>query len=235
MALLKLKQKRNDGVSYIDNRGSLYYSKHRYRARVHATGVNVLWFAKDEKDLINRLKGHPKRFANADEGTLIKIFNWINANPKKKCNYALRIESNVAAFFSNDLDFLKTLETTGAEIDYTEIDESIPEGTKYFVNEPKHKYRVYLKSKRMPEDFNEKLRDFFARYEKTDTKMSPSRALRDWIKPVPSNLTSWASWKRRYCSSSYFFDYDNESTLTLFMLVFDGIISKKFKLEKRPD
>jgi hypothetical protein len=73
--------------------------------------------------------------------------------------------------------------------------------------------------------------------------ISQSRGLGDVYKRqviVPSGaLTRWlkssSTWQYRWCSSQYSIQYNEESTLTLFMLVFDGMVSRTLKLEKRPD
>lgn len=239
MALLQLPQKRTDGIEFIDQRSSLYYSKYTYRARVHCSGITLCWFCKDETDIQKRANKHPKRWKNADVPTITKFFNWKSEQeklkgPNKKAT--VRIEGNVASVFSNDLDLLKTLGSIGAPVDYTIVDESVPQGTKYFVNQPKYKFRLYLKAKRVPEGFSDRLASFFKRYEGTSTKMSLSPSLKQWLKPIPvMHLTSWATWKRTYCSSNFFVDYNDESTLTLFTLMFDGMIHRTYKLEKRPD
>ncbi len=239
MGLLQLPQKRSDGIEFIDQRAGLYYTKYRYRARFYCKGVTLCWFCKNESDVKERAAKHKKRWQNADIPTVVNFLKWKLEQeqfkgPNRKAT--VRIEGDVAAAFSNNLDLLKTLENLGAVVDYTEVDNSVPEGIKYFVKEPKFKYRFYLKSKRVPDDFSEKLSGFFKRYEGTTIKMSPSPALTSWL--IPSNSTQmvgWYNWKKRYCCSNFFVDYDDESTLTLFMLMFDGMISRRFKLEKRPD
>lgn len=230
MALSKLPQKRSDGIEFIDTRTSLFYSKYRYRARIYIEGITATWWAKDETDLDSIIKR--RRWKNVDKNLILNYLKWTEALPPKNKTYTIRLEGDVGAIFSNDLDFLKTLETIGAEVDYTEVDESVPVGVKYFVKEPKHKYRFYLKSKRVKDTFAKDLKAFIKRYENTGTVFEPSPALRVWLRREGQSTYSWM---HHYCSSSYFIDYDDESSLTLFVLLFDGMISKKYKLEKRPE
>jgi hypothetical protein len=235
MALSKLPQKRSDGVEYIDHRPSLYYSKYKYRARIHLTGITAVWFCSSEEDLEKRVARNQRRFKGADLALLKKFYAWYSVTKQIKPKVCtIRVEGNAGAVFANDLNWLKQLESLGSPVDYTEVDESIPDGVKYFVKEPKYKYRFYLKSKRVSEDFPNKLREFIDKYKDTDTTIVPSTALKEWVNPVPVT-SAYGSWRRRYCSSSYFIDTNQESTLTLFMLMFDGMVSRKFKLEKRPD
>lgn len=232
MALSKLPQKRSDGIEYIDSRAGLYYGKYKYRARIYISGITAAWWASTETELDVLIK-RSYRWKNLNKSLLLSYFMWINSLPPKTSKtYSIRLEGNTAAVFSNDLNLLKTAESIGAVLDYTEVDQSVPQGTKYFVREPAHKFRFYLKSKRVSDSFPADLQNFIDRYSKTDTVIIPSPALSKWLNR--GGVAKYI-WMRNYCSSSYFIDYDDESTLTLFTLLFDGMISRRFKLEKRPE
>ena len=234
MALSKLAQIRSDGIEYIDHRPSLYYSKYLYRARYYCKGITMLWFRKTEAE-IDKQVGSNKRWKDANVPAIKAFLNWKDANNDNydKKLLTIRMEGNVASVFSNDLTMLKTLENLGVVVDFTIVDESIPQGTKYFARDPKHKYRLHLKSKRVADDFPDKLKAFIDRYKDTDTVIIPSRGLKDWVNP--SDRRSMWSWRARYCSSHYYIDYNDESVTTLFMLCFDGMVHRCYKLEKRPD
>lgn len=233
MALSKLPQIRSDGVGYIDNR-SLYFNKYQYRARVYHEGIYLsAWDDYTKEQIVNRIKKNKHRFKNAEADIIINFTQWRKSHSKgKNRTCTVRVEGDVASVFSNDLSELKTLESLGCQIDYTEIFDNIPEGTKYFTKEPKYKYRIYLKSKRVPEEFRQKLDSFINRYKGTDTKLEASVALNGWLK---HDLPTWAVWRRLYSSSHFFINYNDESFITLFGLSFGGMISRKFKLEKRPE
>jgi hypothetical protein len=236
MGLSKLQQIRSDGIGFIDHRVGPYYSKYNYRARLYCTGITLIWWAKTVEEIVTLAARNKKRYQYADVPSVQKFFEWKLANQgdknNKNCN--IRVEGNVASVFSNDLVLLKTLESIGCAVDFTEVDSTMPVGVKYFVNEPKFKYRIYLKSKRVEDVFVDKLNGFVTRYKDSDSKVVPSKALESWLSPS-NRSRGWSTWRNRYCSSSYFFDYNEESTLTLFMLHFDNIVSKRYKLEKRPD
>jgi hypothetical protein len=235
MALLKLPQIRSDGIEYIDQR-HLYFNKYVYRARVYSPGIYYTTWNLSLEDLNKRIQTNKSRLANANVDHLLKFNDWKNNQKKGKDKICtIRIEGNCASVFSNDFAHLKTLEDIGCEIDYTMVADDIPTGTKYFVNEPKYKHRIHLKSKRVPEDFPNKLANLFERYKGTGTKIAPCPSLKDWLsdRGVPS-LGGWLAWKRSFCSSHFFIDYNDESFITLFALSFDNMISRKYKLEKRP-
>jgi hypothetical protein len=239
--------KATTGIDLVDHRSTLYYSKYQYRARISLSGLNRTYFAKNFLDylkVIERLKKGrhgtkmQQELDSIDLDSIERFITWRNTNTDSKNKLAMiRVEGNTAGVFSNDLQLLKTLEKIGpgiAIIDYTEIDQTIPHGTKYYVKEPKYKYRVYLKSKRIDENWKESMRRFIDRYKGTDTVIVPSNSFRLWLSPDGRHRNAWY-WNNHYCSSHYFIDFNEESTDTLFALMFGDMISKRFKLEKRPD
>lgn len=236
MALSQLPTKRIDGIDFIDQRASLYYNKFKYRARFNCRGITLAWFNYTEDEIVEKIKRYPNRFSNANSKHILDFYNWKVATKKDK-TATVRIEGEIASVFSNDLDLLKTLEIIGCPVDYTEVDDTIIAGIKYFVRDPKFKYRIYFKSKRVNEDFRTKLQNFIERYKDTDTVIVASGSLTSWLKDDSNYVRgSWSyHWNKCYTSSNYFIDYNDESTITLFSLMFSGMISKTYKLEKRPD
>lgn len=235
MALLKLQQTRSDGVEYIDHR-SLYYNKYRYRARFYCTGIYLAMWDLSLEEIERKVKSNRHRLKNASADKIKNFTDWKNTQPKgKNKTNIVRIENDTASVFSNDLNSLKTLENLGCHVDYTEIGDNIPVGTKYFTREPKYKHRIYLRSKRVTEDFRNRLSLLFDRYKNTNTNISPSPSLKDWLQ-ISNFGTGWSTWRRLSCSSHFFIDYNDESFITLFALSFDqSMISAKYKLEKRPE
>jgi len=236
MALSQLPTRRSDGIEFIDQRASLYYNKFKYRARFNCRGITLAWFAYTEEEILDKIKKFPSRYTGTNSKHILDFYNW-KLETKKNKTATVRIEGEVASVFSNDLDLLKTLENIGCHVDYTEVDDTIIVGVKYFVREPKYNYRIYLKSKRVNDEFREKMQKFIKRYENTSTVIVPSGALTNWLSDDTNYVRgSWSyHWNKNYTSTNYFIDYNDESTLTLFSLMFSGIISKSYKLEKRPD
>lgn len=236
MALLQLTTKRSDGIDFVDQRSNLYYNKFKYRARFYCKGITLAWFNYTKDEIDERIVKYKNRFLGANSKHIIEFYNWKQLAKENK-TATVRIEGNIASVFSNDLNLLKTLDTIGCTVDYTEVDNTIISGVKHFVRQPKFKYRIYLKSRRVNDDFRTKLQNFIKRYEDTDTVIVPSGSLKSWLKDDSQYVRgSWSySWNKMWTSSNYFIDYNDESTLTLFSLIFSGIISKSYKLEKRPD
>jgi hypothetical protein len=235
MALSRLATRTND-IDFIDQRSSLYYNKFKYRARFYCKGITLAWFNYTEKEIIDKIEKFKNRFVGANSKHIMEFYNWKVATKKNK-SATVRIEGETASVFSNDLDLLKTLESIGCPVDYTEVDDTIIVGIKHFIREPKYKYRIYLKSKRVSDDFRDKLHNFIERYKDTDTVIIPSSSLANWLKDNSQYVRgSWSyNWNKCYTSANFFIDYNDESTLTLFSLMFSGMVSKSYKLEKRPD
>ena len=229
MALSQLPTKRDDGIEFIDQRASLYYNKFKYRARFYCRGITLAWFNYTEDEIKEKIKKYPNRFSGVNSKPIIDFYTW-KVNTKKNKTATVRIEGEIASVFSNDLTLLKTLEVMGCPVDYTEVDDTIISGIKYFIREPKHKFRIYLKTKRVNDDFRTKLQNFIKRYENTDTIIVPSGSLANWLKEDSNYVRgSWSyHWNKQYTSSNYFIDYDDESTITLFSLMFSGLISKSY-------
>ena len=227
----------NQLVIKTDHRESLYYNKYRYRARLKLEGLNRTYNAVSMIDVLKRLKkyGSAKDVVSLDLDSIERFINWRNkyTTPldKSEKQAIIRIEFKTAGVFSNDLQLLQTLESIAGKdaVDYSEIDMSIPTGTKYFVNEPKYNYRVYLKSKRVEDKFIADLSRFIERYKKTDTVIIPSKSLTKWLR---RDVKSWYS---NYSSSNYYIEYNDESTHSLIGIMFGDMIKRRFKLEKRPD
>ena len=220
----------------VDGRETLYYGKYRYRARLKLCGLNRTYNAKSILDVLERMRKYnrPKE-GEIDLDSIERFIDWRNKhassdNASEK-QATIRIECITAGVFSNDLQLLQTLEfiAGAAAVDYSEIDTSVPTGVKYFVRKPQYNYRLYLKSKRVNENFVNDLARFIDRYKNTDTVIVPSDALKKWLK---GNVKHWLY---RYCSSHYYIEYNDESTHSLMGLMFGDMIKRRFKLEKRPD
>jgi hypothetical protein len=225
------------GIDYYEYRDKEFYNKYDYRMRVKIPGVRYTYTCKRSVDLDRKIAGKFKGYGNIRKEDLKTVVDNVSAlkaiidlqSSRKDKNIGLRIESSTVALFSNDLQALHDLKSTiGLQYQYnvTQAQTSEYAGIKEFVNEPKHKFRVYLKSKRVSDTFVTELIQLFAR----TPNLHPSNALIQWISPKQRY-----AWKQRYSSASYFIDYDDESTLSYLALMYGDMLGKKYKLEKRAD
>lgn len=240
MGLLKLVDD-VPGIDFYEYRDQDYYNKYEYRARFNLVGVRYTWYIKDDiQELVNRLnlpETHYNRLSyERDEvrqnlPILEAFIKWRNELKKKK-NSTIRIEHNTVGVFSNDLQELKNIEVSmpGIVCDYTQVQKSNYIGIKHFVRPPKHKFRVYLKPKRVEGTFAVDLYELL----KKNKNLYPCDSLKHWA--AGSALKgSQQSWRYRFTNANHFIDYDDESTLSYLALLHGDMLGKRYKLEKRPD
>ena len=228
------------GIDFYEYRDSEFYNKYVYRARLKLEGIRFTWFAKTPDELRDRVTS--KKFSQQDLPVitenleaLCNFIDWRNQRKKDK-KATVRNEYHTAAVFSNDLTLLQEIKNIGQDlaVDFTEVQTAQYAGIKHFVGEPKHKFRIYLKSKRI-KDKSTFLQDFNDLLERSE-HLHPSPALNMWLKDaINDKHSNYSYWRYAFTSSSHFIDYDDESTLSYLALMYDGMLGKKYKLEKRPD
>lgn len=230
------------GVDFYEYRDQHYYNKYEYRARFNLVGVRYTWYIKhDIQELVDRLEAPAvgynyntisyERDEVRENLTILSSFlKWRNELKKRK-NSTIRIEHNTVGVFSNDLQELKDIVNyiPGIEIDVTQSQISNFIGVKHFVRKPNHKFRVYLKSRRVEGTFAVDLNDMF----KKNKSIYPSPALKHWAKGSVHGTQH--SWRYRFSNASHFIDYDDESVLSYLALIYGDMLGKRYKLEKRPD
>ena len=99
-------------------------------------------------------------------------------------------------------------------------------GVKFFARKPKHKYRVYLRSKRVDDSLHIELDELFKRTK----SLYPSPALLVWAR---TRSHRYGLWYFRWTSSTHFIDYDDESVLSYLALTHGDILGRRYKLEMR--
>lgn len=239
MGLLKLATDA-PGIDFYDYRDSDYYGKYKYRVRFSIEGVRYAMYEKNFDGLMKRYNTITgwRKIKDADRSVVTDNLEALGKfidfrNMLKENNTGLvRIESSRISIFSNDLELLKTSESikNGIFYDYTEAQTNNFVGIKSFVNDPKHKYRVYLKSKMIQESFVTQLDDLFKR----SKELYPSPSLKYWLQGYNNNAPSW-SWRYRYTNCNHFIDYDDENMLSYLALMHGEFLGKRYKLEKRPE
>lgn len=218
-------------IDFYEYREIDFYNKYKYRARVSFEGLYLTYWAKDIQDYV-RILNNRKPWRKIDKASILQNLSTIEKyiefkNLIKKDNsISLRTEGDTAGIFSNDLNKLKELKNLGnCKVDITEALTSQFSGVKYFVNEPKHKYRVYFRSKYVDVNFHGEFGEFLSK----NKNIYPSKALDRWV-----NKVRQSNWHFRYLSGTFFIDYDDDSVLSYLSLMYGEILGKKFKLEKRP-
>ena len=238
MALLKLANN-VPGVDFIDYRDQNYYNKYQYRARVKIEHLRRSYYCTPDEfeerctkgSFYGRIAPNVLKEIRDNKDSIMKLLEFRQAHRKDK-NVTIRMEYDTMAVFHNDLQFLHDSfdGIPNVVTDYSLVETNGYVGVKTFVNEPKHKYRVYFKSKRIDSATKESIRKIL----ETNKQLRAGPALKQWLKEK-DNSSGWRSWYINYLSSNYFIDYNEESYLSYFALMHGEILGKKYKLEKRAE
>ena len=209
----------------IDNRPNLYWNKFQYRARVRIDGLRMTYGARSVDDVsknVEYAKTYGRRLPVID---YISIDKWLDFKIANKDKVLIRIEGDTAGVFSNDLGCLQSLESKGIiPLDYTQACSVEPNGIMYFKNDPKYKYRSYMRAKRIEDGTKQDIRDFIKRYD-----LKPCNALDEWLNGTKYKLVSSC-----YVPNTYFIAYDDDKMPMLMSIILPGLFNKHYKVEKRP-
>jgi hypothetical protein len=239
MALLKLVTN-VPGIDYYDYRDSVYYNKYIYRVRFKMPTIRYIINETSVDGLMKRynatsgwrvIKDTDRPSVTEDLEALKQLIE-LRKSFKKDGTAIIRLEWNTASIFSNDLSLLKNIENIKPDLDYdyTQVQTHNFVGVKSFVKEPKHKFRVYLKSRIVKGDLVEQLDGLLKR----TPNLYPCNSLKYWLLGAVLTKNQY-SWKYRFTSPIHFIDYDDESTLSYLALMHGEYLGKRYKLEKRQE
>ena len=222
-----------------EQRNSLYFGKYRYKARCTVNGASYTYYTKSLEEFKAKMAKRAQNLESVSTRVEIMLgnwrthvdtvdyeqighyFEWRNNVPNQ--NYMLRIQRDHINVYSDDLSLLKTLVKIDEDVKIS-MAEVLNNDVIYFKKEPKHRYRTYFRGKKMPDNFKQDLNSFIERYNNTATVCPALRRLA---------LESNSRWYG-YLHSSYYVDYDEQSTLTLLHMFFGSMLAKTFSLEKEP-
>lgn len=222
---------------------TFYYDKFKYRMSIGIRGIHYFRTVNTIDGYTNRLNAYSTErmyYQNvhqilSDNKTLKHIKNfvrWRASKVKDKLDFKLRIGEDKATIYSNDLTVFQIIlvklnhdyDQQHITCNYSELMQNYEQGVIYLKN-PKRKFRIYLRSEKHSVSQKFDLLEFI---NKNDITMSPS--LLKWLKRS-SRVSfpygdSWA-W------SHYFFEFDQESLITIVSLKFDNLIGKLCTVQKR--
>lgn len=226
------------------DRNSLYYNKFKYKARLRAKYLNYMYYANtidDYRKKIEKVKNerlyylgnrpyhdmgvynyYTSDMKNIDYAIIEKLIDFRNSCRSNK-DIVIRLEYAAMDIYTNDISLLnKYYDISPNTIVFSEAIGNFTDDVMFFSKEPKFKYRVYLKSKRMPDNFKHD----FLKFVTTHPSVNPCNAL-------VNHLTSNSMWRHAIPHDGLYLEYDDESTITLICLMFPGVAGKTYKLEKR--
>jgi hypothetical protein len=221
-----------------EKRNSLFFGKYQYRAKCKVNGAVYTYYTKTLEEFKTKMAKkaeNPPSYTEVllsnwriridliDYDQIGKYFDWRETTPRDK--YMSRIQGNSISFFSDDLELLKSLDVLDENLEIS-IADLIGNNVIYFKKEPEFKYRTYFRGKKAPDNFREEIQSFMDRY---GNIASFCPALKRFI----NDMTSRRHWYR-YLHSSYYVDYNDESTLTLLHMFFGSMLAKTYSLQKEP-
>ena len=233
------------GIDQVEYREQYYFNKYMYRAKLTMAGIRKTSYIDDFEEFKSRFSNEVNQPSyttlNLDtKKEILKNFPFIKRYIKWKIEHrenkdiTIRQEWDTVSVFSNDLSFLQGLRKLGTKvaIEFTKVECQSEVGVKYFMQEPKHKYRVYIKSKRISDEVLNELRRLLI-----STDLFPSTALRIWLETDEwtTNTPIRVPFRSPWTSQTHFIEYDNESSLSYLALLYGNLLSKRYKLEKRPE
>jgi len=223
-----------------EKRNALFFGKYTYKARCKVHGAVYTYYTKNIEEfkakMARRKDEQPppyvsiygldwkRRLDSIDYEQIARYFDW--RNNVDSSDYMLRIQGNNISVFSDDLKLLQTLNILDKNVEIS-IAKLIETNVIYFKKEPRHKYRIYFRGKRVPENFKDEVKSFIERY-KNIAFICP--ALRRLV-----NGTAGRKYWYNYLHSSYYVDYDEESTSTLLHMFFGPMLAKTYSLKKEPE
>jgi len=223
-----------------EKRNALFFGKYLYRAKCRVQGAAYTYYTTNIEDfkakMARRANQHPpthisvyeidwkRRIDLIDYDQIARYFDW--RDHVDRDSYVCRIQGDSISFFSDDLKLLETLKILDENLVITVAD-LIGNNVMYFKNTPKYKYRTYFRGKKAPDDFKEEVRSFNERYHGI-AKLCPAL-----VRLVNDTIGSRKHWYN-YLHSSYYVDYNDESTLTLLHMFFGSMLAKTYTLEKQP-
>jgi hypothetical protein len=231
------------GIDQVEYREQYYFNKYMYRANLTMAGIRKTSYIDDFEEFKSRFSNEVNHYNTVNLDTqkeILKNFPFIKRYIKWKKEHrenkdiTIRQEWDTVSVFSNDLSFLQGLRKLGTKvaIEFTKVECQSKVGVKYFMQEPKHKYRVYIKSRRISDEVLNELRRLLI-----STDLFPCKALRIWLETDEwtTNTPIHVPFRSPWTSQTHFIEYDNESSLSYLALLYGNLLSNRYKLEKRPE
>jgi hypothetical protein len=213
----------------LENRTVLFYNTYKYKAVVKVSNMRVVHNSSNFAEFTELLvsPSHPYQISaikSMNNTELEEVSKLIEYRNKIKNRHDISIRNNYSniTFYSNKLDILKEIWDFSPRSSIIEVN-LMPVGIMTFSREPKHKFRVYMKNRRV----SITSLDDFADYVKRTKNVFPSEATLRWINRRNRHYIY------SYSNSNHFIDYDDPGILTILHLVCPEVIGKCYKLEKR--
>jgi hypothetical protein len=217
---------------FIDNtqyRDKLYWNKYVYRVTVNLPGATMCHDARNAENFwkscfeLQWFSESRKDYVEKNKVKYLQYYNWLK-NSAKNTDCKFRTESGYVSIFTNDGALVKEFRNAIPDSQCTKAVVSKHSEIKLFRTQPKHKYRIYLRSLRVDTEDYHALVDFL-REHSDQFNISPAfhhHAIR----------YEQYKWRHKWLSSSYFIDYDQQSLESWLDLKFGEMLGKRYELRK---
>ena len=223
-------------VINIVDRTDLFFNKFAYRVNIHSIpSVNWVYKCTNIQQYVEYIDDKyrvweetnerypsswyriPSKSVDLDLPRIENIIDLMQIYTDKSV-VTYRKEYETLSVYTTDLEIAKIFANKLSIGIITEVN-LMPAGVMLFKRQPPKKYRAYMTNNKMPADFKQ---DFLEYLEKTpDIKLGA--AFSGYFRRT----------RQTYLWDRYFIDYDDEKNLMMMMLMFPGMIGKKYKLEKK--
>ena len=219
-----------------EQRSQPYHTKYEYRVKFMLQGASYTYWNRtyyeyqlNIQERKNSWGNH--RDLNYDPDLMTKYFAFKSKHLDKKSrsgskfkDITITVTHGHVTVFTNDVKVCEHLvKTFGAQVTQAVI--SIPRGVMYFKKDPPAARRVYLKSKRVEDEFRDELKQFFS----SNQDIKPSNGLRSWL----NHRTG--SWHTKYTSASHYIEFEDDGFHTILLLFLGNkYLGKYYELHKEP-
>lgn len=222
----------SDKFKLDKNRLNLYYDQYKYRFSLTISEIHYFReiktlqkYHKRVEYVSNLLSGPP-----SDLSMINRLVEWRISSDTNL--YKIRFHQDRLDMYTNDINVIQSLLNIYDDSEtvdrttflYSELTAGYKKDVVYQVN-PKRKYRIYVKSRRYSHDERERLRNFLV----GRVKMSDS--FHNWLnKNAHLSVLGGAGF---WVWSNYFFDFDDETLISILMLKFDNFVGKVCEIQKK--
>lgn len=210
---------------------NLYFDKYQYKFSLTVDGLGFFRGVKTYEAFNERLAYcYSHDFYIKNTAPILKFVDWRAESDANK--YTVYFHDPRVDIYFSDIAVIQTLvdeydtrELIDLKPTYTRVEKMIGFDNKvvYQVN-PKHKYRVYLKSRKYTQEERQELYDYLK-----DKDIKIGEALRSWLLHTNSRWNGGLSWSW----TNHCFDLNDESLITLLYLRFDTLIGKVCEIQKK--
>jgi len=218
------------------SRLTLYHNIFKYRVSLDIDGIEYFKRAKTYEQFIEVCEFiTPSRFIHGK--TIQKFVDWRGINDPEK--FMVRISHGSLNVYFNEFNIINDLlnRFTDAEKKhqntkylYCEPMANYDKGVLYRVN-PKHKYRIYMKSRRYTNDERKELLSYLS-----NKNVHFAESMMNWFYMAPdTGSAQWFGFRSGtiWSYTSNFFDFDDESLITMLYLKYPDLIGKVFEIQQK--